>query len=25
MLKGEAYVDNKMVSEAELKAMIVDK
>ena len=25
MLKGEAYVDDKMVSEAELKAMIVDK
>jgi len=25
MLKGEAYVNNKMVSEAELKAMIVDK
>lgn len=25
MLKGEAFVDNKMVSEAELKAMIVDK
>jgi len=25
MLKGEAYVDNKIVSEAELKAMIVDK
>ena len=25
VLKGEAYVDNKMVSEAELKAMIVDK
>ena len=25
VLKGEAYVDEKMVSEAELKAMIVDK
>ena len=25
MLKGEAYVDDKLVSEAELKAMIVDK
>jgi len=25
MLKGEAFVDDKMVSEAELKAMIVDK
>jgi len=25
MLKGEAFVDNKLVSEAELKAMIVDK
>ncbi|NPA59724.1 MAG: 3-hydroxyacyl-ACP dehydratase FabZ [Epsilonproteobacteria bacterium] len=25
MLKGEAFVDEKMVSEAELKAMIVDK
>ena len=25
MLKGEAYVDGKLVSEAELKAMIVDK
>lgn len=25
MLKGEAYVDNALVSEAELKAMIVDK
>ena len=25
VLKGEAYVDNKLVSEAELKAMIVDK
>ncbi len=25
MLKGEAYVDEKLVSEAELKAMIVDK
>ena len=25
MLKGEAYVDDKMVSQAELKAMIVDK
>ncbi|WP_455756616.1 3-hydroxyacyl-ACP dehydratase FabZ [Sulfurimonas sp.] len=25
MLKGEAYVDDKIVSEAELKAMIVDK
>jgi 3-hydroxyacyl-[acyl-carrier-protein] dehydratase len=25
MLKGEAYVDQTMVSEAELKAMIVDK
>jgi len=25
MLKGEAYVDDKMVSEAEFKAMIVDK
>jgi 3-hydroxyacyl-[acyl-carrier-protein] dehydratase len=25
VLKGEAFVDNKMVSEAELKAMIVDK
>jgi 3-hydroxyacyl-[acyl-carrier-protein] dehydratase len=25
VLKGEAYVDDKMVSEAELKAMIVDK
>ena len=25
MLKGEAYVDDTMVSEAELKAMIVDK
>ncbi|HFU74524.1 MAG TPA: 3-hydroxyacyl-ACP dehydratase FabZ [Helicobacteraceae bacterium] len=25
MLKGEAYVDDQMVSEAELKAMIVDK
>jgi len=25
MLKGEAFVDGKMVSEAELKAMIVDK
>ena len=24
-LKGEAYVDDKLVSEAELKAMIVDK
>lgn len=25
MLKGEAFVDDKLVSEAELKAMIVDK
>ncbi|WP_457746985.1 3-hydroxyacyl-ACP dehydratase FabZ [Sulfurimonas sp.] len=25
MLKGEAYVDGKLTSEAELKAMIVDK
>ena len=25
VLKGEAYVDDKLVSEAELKAMIVDK
>jgi len=25
MLKGEAYVDGKLASEAELKAMIVDK
>ena len=25
VLKGEAFVDDKMVSEAELKAMIVDK
>ncbi len=25
MLKGEAYVDDKLVTEAELKAMIVDK
>jgi len=25
MLKGEAFVDDKMVAEAELKAMIVDK
>jgi len=25
VLKGEAYVDDKIVSEAELKAMIVDK
>ncbi|SFV74973.1 3-hydroxyacyl-[acyl-carrier-protein] dehydratase, FabZ form [hydrothermal vent metagenome] len=25
MLKGEAFVDGKMVSEAELKAMVVDK
>ncbi len=25
ILKGEAYVDDKLVSEAELKAMIVDK
>ena len=25
MLKGEAYVDDKLASEAELKAMIVDK
>ncbi len=25
MLKGEAFVDGKMVAEAELKAMIVDK
>ncbi len=25
MLKGEAFVDGKLVSEAELKAMIVDK
>jgi 3-hydroxyacyl-[acyl-carrier-protein] dehydratase len=25
MLKGEAFVDNHLVSEAELKAMIVDK
>ncbi len=25
MLKGEAFVDDKIVSEAELKAMIVDK
>ncbi|MEO1953167.1 MAG: 3-hydroxyacyl-ACP dehydratase FabZ [Campylobacterales bacterium] len=25
MLKGESYVDDKLVSEAELKAMIVDK
>ena len=25
MLKGEAFVDDKMVSEAEFKAMIVDK
>ncbi|MEF3192236.1 MAG: 3-hydroxyacyl-ACP dehydratase FabZ [Campylobacterales bacterium] len=25
VLKGEAYVDDKMVAEAELKAMIVDK
>jgi len=25
VLKGEAYVDGKLVSEAELKAMIVDK
>ena len=25
MLKGEAYVDDKLVSQAELKAMIVDK
>jgi len=25
MLKGESFVDDKMVSEAELKAMIVDK
>ncbi|MBC8238163.1 MAG: 3-hydroxyacyl-ACP dehydratase FabZ [Helicobacteraceae bacterium] len=25
MLRGEAFVDDKMVSEAELKAMIVDK
>jgi 3-hydroxyacyl-[acyl-carrier-protein] dehydratase len=25
VLKGEAYVDGTMVSEAELKAMIVDK
>jgi 3-hydroxyacyl-[acyl-carrier-protein] dehydratase len=25
MLRGEAYVDDKLVSEAELKAMIVDK
>jgi 3-hydroxyacyl-[acyl-carrier-protein] dehydratase len=25
MLKGEAYVDGKLVSEAELKAMVVDK
>ena len=25
LLKGEAYVDDKLVSEAELKAMIVDK
>jgi len=25
MLKGEAFVDDKMVSQAELKAMIVDK
>lgn len=25
MLKGEAYVENNLVSEAELKAMIVDK
>lgn len=25
MLKGEAFVDDKMVSETELKAMIVDK
>jgi 3-hydroxyacyl-[acyl-carrier-protein] dehydratase len=25
VLKGEAYVDNALVSEAELKAMIVDK
>jgi 3-hydroxyacyl-[acyl-carrier-protein] dehydratase len=25
MLKGESYVDDKIVSEAELKAMIVDK
>jgi len=25
MLRGEAYVDNKLVSEADLKAMIVDK
>ena len=25
MLKGEAYVDDQLVSEAELKAMIVDK
>ncbi len=25
VLKGEAFVDNKLVSEAELKAMIVDK
>jgi 3-hydroxyacyl-[acyl-carrier-protein] dehydratase len=24
-LKGEAYVDGELVSEAELKAMIVDK
>jgi 3-hydroxyacyl-[acyl-carrier-protein] dehydratase len=25
LLKGEAYVDGKLTSEAELKAMIVDK
>ena len=25
MLKGEAFVDDKLVSEAELKAMVVDK
>ena len=25
VFKGEAFVDNKLVSEAELKAMIVDK
>ena len=25
VLKGEAFVDDKLVSEAELKAMIVDK
>jgi 3-hydroxyacyl-[acyl-carrier-protein] dehydratase len=25
VLKGEAYVDDKLASEAELKAMIVDK